>query len=82
MSYGCVGESGMIVSSSGRAAVARVVGAHARHGLEVVLRQEREQVARLVAERVLVVGDEVRDARALRVRVGAAEILEARPPRR
>ncbi len=60
----------------GRAAVAGVVGAHDRHGLEVVLRQEREQVAGLVAERVLVVGDEVGDARALRVRVGAAEVLE------
>ena len=66
----------MIVSSSARAAVARVVAAHVRHGLEVVLRQEREQVARVVAERVLVVGHEVRDARALRVRVGAAEFLE------
>ena len=60
----------------GRAAIARVVRAHVRHRLEVVLRQEREQVARLVAERVLVVGDQVRDARALRVRVRAAEILE------
>ena len=66
----------MIVSSSDAQRSRGIVGAHVRHRLEVVLRQERQQVARLVAERVLVVGHEMRDARALGVRVGAAEILE------
>ena len=66
----------MIVSSSGARALARIVAAHVRHRLEVVLRQEREQVAGVVAERVLVVRHDVRDAGALRVRVGAAQILE------
>ena len=76
MSYGCVGESGMIVSSSAADRSRGSSRAHVRHGLEVVLRQERQQVAGLVAQLALVVGHDVRDAGALRVRVGAAEVLE------
>ena len=61
----------------GVGAVDRIGGRHPRHGIEVVLRQEREQVARVVDQRLLVVGDEVGDAGALRVGVGPAQILEA-----
>ena len=55
----------------------RVVGRlHARRRLEVVLRQEREQVARVLEAVVLVVEGEVRDAGLRVVADRAAELLE------
>ena len=55
----------------------RVVGGEdARRRLEVVLGQEREQVARVLDALVLVVGGEVRDARLRVVAHRAAELLE------
>jgi hypothetical protein len=55
----------------------RVVGRqHARRRLEVVLRQEAEQVARVLEALVLVVGREVRDAGLRVVAHRAAELLE------
>ena len=53
--------------------VGRVV---VRRRLAVVLRQEAEQVARVLERRLLVVRGQVRDAGLDRVRVGAAELLE------
>ncbi len=56
----------------------RVVGGlHPRRGLEVVLGQEREQVARVLQALVLVVAGEVRDARLGVVRHRPAQLLEA-----
>ena len=77
MSYGLFGLSGTSVSSSGSSRSTRVGRLGVRRRVEVVLRQEREQVARVVEARLLVGRDEVRDARLGRVRRGAAELLEA-----
>ena len=61
----------------------RVVGrVHVRRRLEVVRRQEGEEVARVLEAGVLVLGREVGDARLRVVRHRAAELLERRPPRR
>ena len=76
MSYGFVGSSGIRVSSSGDLAVARVGRLRERRPVEVVLRQEREQVARVLEARLLVGRGEVRDARLRRVGGRAAELLE------
>ena len=76
MSYGLFGLSGTIRVELGVLAVARVGRLEIRRRLEVVLRQEREQVARVVEAGLLVRGDEVRDARLGGVRRRAAELLE------
>ena len=56
----------------------RVVGGlHPRRGLEVVGRQEVQQVARVLEARVLVLGREMGDAGLGRVAHRAAEVLEA-----
>ena len=59
-----------------RLAVDRIGGSGVRRALEVVLRQEREQVARVLEARLLVGRGEVRDAGLRRVRRRAAELLE------
>ena len=57
-------------------AVERVGRLEERRRLDVVLRQEGEEVARVLERRVLVAGGEVGDARLRRMRRGAAELLE------
>ncbi len=76
MSYGLFGFSGTSVSSAGVHPLRVVGGRHARRHLEVVLRQERHQVARVLEQRVLVVGRQVGDARLGVVRHRAAQLLE------
>ncbi len=75
MSYGLCAESGHERVELGRLAVDRIGGCGVRCRLEIVLRQEREQVARVVEHRLLVGADEMRHARAGRVRGRAAELL-------
>ena len=77
MSYGLVGSSGISVSSSASSRSTGSDGSEYGGGSSVVLRQEREQVARVLEARLLVGRDEVRDARLRRVRRRAAELLEA-----
>ncbi len=60
----------------GRLAVDRVLGRVERRRLRVVLRQEAQEVARVLERRLLVGRDEMRDARLRRVRHRAAELLE------
>ena len=76
MSYGFVASSGTNESSSGVLAVDRIGGSGVRGALDVVLRQEREQVARVLEAGLLVRRGEVRDARLRGVRRRAAELLE------
>ena len=77
MSYGLFGLSGTTVVELGVHPL-RVVGRlHARRRLQVVLRQEADQVAAVLQARVLVLGGEVRDAGLGVVRHRAAELLEA-----
>ena len=57
-------------------AVDRVGGLEVGRRLDVVLREEREQVARVLEARLLARGREVGDARLRGVRVRAAELLE------
>ena len=63
-------------SSSGASRSGGSAGAAYGGAFEVVLRQEREEVARVLERRFLVRGGEVRDPRLRRVRDGAAELLE------
>ena len=63
MSYGLFGLSGIERVELRALAVARIGRLGERRRVEVVLRQEREQVARVVEARLLVGRDEVRDAR-------------------
>ena len=65
------------MSSSGDSRSTGSVGRCVRRRLEVVLGEERQEVARVLDARLLVRGDEVRDSRLRRVRGGAAEVLEA-----
>ena len=76
MSYGFVGSSGTSVSSSGASRSRGSRRRRERRLLEVVLRQKREQVARVLEARLLVGRGEVRDARLRRVGRRAAELLE------
>ena len=75
MSYARFDESGM----RSMMPVARPLGVvgrrEVRRILEVVRRQERQQVAHLLDARLLVVGDERRDARLRRVDHRAAELF-------
>ena len=64
------------MSSSGASRSTGSVGGVCGRPLEVVLGQEREQVARVLEHRLLVGRSEVSDARLGRVRLGAAELLE------
>ena len=75
MSYGLWAESGHERVELGRLAVDRVGRYRVRRRLEVVLRQEREQVARVLDHRLLARRDEMRDARLRRVRGRPAELL-------
>ena len=76
MSYGFVGSSGIERVELGRLAVDGIRRRVVRRRLGVVLRQEAEEVARVLERGLLVRRDEVRDARLRRVRQRAAELLE------
>ena len=76
MSYGLFGLSGTIVVELLVRAVGVVAGLHLRRQLEVVLRQERHEVAHVLEAALLVVGGEVRHARLRVVRHRPAELLE------
>ena len=76
MSYGFVASSGISVSSSGASRSTGSARLVVRRRLGVVLRQEAEQVARVLERGLLVGRGQVRDAGLRRVRVGAAELLE------
>ena len=71
MSYGFVGSSGIERVELGRLAVDRIGRRVVRRRLGVVLRQEAEQVARVLERGLLVGRDEVRDAGLRRVRRSA-----------
>ena len=73
---GLVGVVGDDVVELGVHPLRVVGGQHARRRLEVVLGQERHQVARVLEAGVLVVGGEVGDARLRVVAHRAAELLE------
>src|SRR3954447_8887002 len=84
MSYGFAGSSGISEASSASSRPAGSVGSAYGGGAtlfcgreDVVLRQEREQVARVLERGLLVRRDELRNARLGRVRRRAAELLEA-----
>ena len=72
-----VGVVGHDVVELGVHALGVVGRLHARRALEVVLRQEAQQVAAVLQARVLVLGGELRDAGLGVVRHRAAELLEA-----
>ena len=76
MSYGLFGLSGTIESSSASSRSRGSLGARERRLVGVVLRQERDEIARVLEARLLVRGGELRDARLRRVRRRAAELLE------
>ena len=72
-----MGLSGTIASSVGILAVDRIRRRGVRRRVAVVLREEGDEVARLLETRLLVRCREVRDTRFRRVRRGTAELLEA-----
>ena len=76
MSYGLFGLSGTTESSSASIRNGSSDGCTRGGDLEVVLRQERQQVARVLQARVLVVGREVGHARLRVVRHRPAQLLE------
>ena len=76
MSYGFVGSSGMSVSSSGSSRSGGSVGREVRRRIEVVLRQERQEVARVLEAGLLVRSDEMGDTGLGGVRGRPAELLE------
>ena len=75
MSYGFVASSGMSVQLRGLA-LDGIGWRRERGSLEVVLGEEREQVAGVLEHPLLVRRGEVRHARLGRVRLRAAELLE------
>ncbi len=77
MSYGWFGDGRHQRVERGVLAVRRIVGGRARRIVEVVRRQERQQLADERQALAVVVGREVRDAALRVVRHRAAEVFLA-----